>query len=182
MLEQQKERGVPMTNDNKNNRRYTHEEKDRLIARMNPPENCTLTELAKETGISKSTLSTWKYKDTSKASGNTVNKFKGPISSRDKFLVVIETYIMSEIGLSKYCREKGLYVEDIKKWRTSCLGANDTESIDTKGLRQDLQDEKKRSKALEKELLRKERALAETAALLVLRKKLGAILGDQEED
>jgi transposase len=182
MLEQLKERGIPMTNDSKNNRRYTHEEKDRLIARMFPPENCSLTELAKETGISKSTLSTWKYKDTSKASGNTVNKFKGPISSRDKFLIVMETYIMSEIELSKYCREKGLYVEDIKKWRTSCLSANDTESTDTKGLRQDLQDEKKRSKVLEKELFRKERALAETAALLVLRKKLGAILGDQEED
>jgi transposase len=49
-------------------------------------------------------------------------------------------------------------------------------------LRQELQNEKKLSKALAKELTRKEKALAETAALLVLRKKLGAILGDQEED
>jgi transposase len=182
MLEQRKRRDVPMTNDNKNNRRYTHEEKERLIARMFPPENCSLTDLAKETGISKSTLSTWKYKDRAKAIGNNVNKFQRSISSRDKFLVVMETYTMSEIELSKYCREKGLYVEDIKKWRTSCVSANDTESADTKVLRQDLQDEKKRPKSLEKELYRKEKALAETAALLVLRKKLGAILGDPEED
>jgi hypothetical protein len=41
--------------------------------------------------------------------------------------------------------------------------------------------EKKRSKELERELLRKERALAETAALLTLRKKAQAIWGDGEE-
>lgn len=177
-----KGRGGPMTNDNKKGNRYPIEEKERLIARMFPPENISLTDLSKETGISKSTLSTWKYKDSSKASGINVNKFSGSISSREKFLIVLETYTMSEIELSKYCREKGLYVEDIKKWRISCISANDTESTDTKVLRQDLQDEKKRCKSLEKELLRKEKALAETAALLVLRKKLGAILGDQEED
>ena len=46
----------------------------------------------------------------------------------------------------------------------------------------EIRSEKKRNKALEKELLRKERALAETAALLTLRKKAQAIWGDGEED
>jgi hypothetical protein len=45
-----------------------------------------------------------------------------------------------------------------------------------------LAQEKKRSKKLERELLRKEKALAETAALLVLRKKINAIWGESEDD
>lgn len=170
-----------MANNIKGNR-YSHEEKEKLIARMLPPENISLAKLAKETGISKSTLSTWKNKAASKDNGNTVIKSKGLISSKDKFLIVLETYTMSEIELSKYCRENSLYVEDVKRWRISCTIANDTESVDTKELRQELADDKKKIKSLEKELQRKEKALAETAALLVLRKKLGAILGDQEED
>jgi len=174
-----------MTKDNKKGNkkgnRYTVDEKERLVARMFPPENISLADLAKETGISKSTLATWKYKEAGKHSKVNVNKSNTSISSREKFLIVMETYTMSEIELSKYCREKGLYVEDIKKWSSSCIGANDIESTGTKVLRQELQDEKKHSKTLEKELTRKEKALAETAALLVLRKKLGAILGDQEE-
>lgn len=169
-----------MTKNNKKGNRYSIEEKEKLVARMFPPENISLADLAKETGISKSTLATWKYKETGKQIK--VNKPSTSISAREKFLIVMETYTMSEIELSKYSREKGLYVEDIKKWRTSCIAANDIESPDTKVLRQELQDEKKHSKALEKELTRKEKALAETASLLVLRKKLGAILGDQEED
>ncbi|MBC2582277.1 transposase [Clostridium sp. DJ247] len=167
-----------MTKDNENNKRYSREEKDRLTARMLPPENCSPSELAQETGISKSTLATWK----SKAIGRNTVRSNSTVSSKEKFLIVMETYTMSEIELSKYCREKGLYVEDIKKWRISCIGANDSERIDTKELKQELQEDKRKIKSLEKELSRKEKALAETAALLVLRKKLDAILGENEED
>jgi hypothetical protein len=42
--------------------------------------------------------------------------------------------------------------------------------------------DRKRIKQLEKELLRKEKALAEAAALIILRKKAQAIWGDPEED
>lgn len=172
-----------MAKDNKNNTKYTREEKARLVARMLPPENISPTALSVETGISKSTLATWKSKSLKKdSSKKNVGTLRGPIYSQEKFLIVMETYTMSEIELSKYCREKGIYVEDVKKWRTSCISANDTERIDAKELRQELQDDKKKIKSLEKELSRKEKALAETAALLVLRKKLNAILGDQGED
>lgn len=172
-----------MAKDNRNNKRYTREEKSKLIEMMLPPENCSATELSNETGISKSTLSTWKSKAVSEGTNNNIaGKSSGVISSREKFLIVMESYTMSEIELSKYCREKGIYVEEVKMWRTSCISANAAESVHTQGLRQELQDEKKKTKALEKDLNRKEKALAETAALLVLRKKLGAILGDHEED
>lgn len=163
--------------NNNNNNKYTREEKDRLIARLLPPENCSPSDLSSETGISKSTLATWKAKA---VRGNTYDK--RTLSSREKFILVLETYTMSEAELSRYCREKGIFTEDIKKWRVSCIDANGAETTDTKELKQELQNEKKRTKSLEKELTRKEKALAETATLLVLRKKLSAILGENEED
>lgn len=166
-----------MITDRKIHNKYTKEEKERLTARLFPPENCSLAELTLETGISKSTLSTWKSKV---LGGKTVRK--GNFSSREKFIKVIETYTMSEAELSRYCREKGIYTENIKKWRVSCIDANGTETTDIKDLKLKLQDDKKKIRSLEKELSRKEKALAETATLLVLRKKLTAILGDREED
>jgi transposase len=166
-----------MIKDNKNNNRYTREEKDKLTARLLPPENCSPSALSSETGISKSTLATWKSKA---ERGNTYDK--RTLSSREKFIMVLETYTMSEAELSRYCREKGIFTEDIKKWRLSCVDANGAETADTKELKQEMQQDKKKIKSLEKELSRKEKALAETATLLVLRKKLSAILGETEED
>lgn len=171
----------PMAKDNKNNKRYTKEERERLTARMLPPENCLPSELNKETGISTSTLATWKSKALKGDTTKRIGKSNASLSSKEKFLIVMETYTMSEIELSRYCREKGLYVEEVKKWRTSCIGAIGAETADSKELKQELQEDKKKIKALEKELSRKEKALAETAALLVLRKKLDAILGENEE-
>lgn len=112
---------LPMPKDNKNNRRYTKLEKEELVQRMLPPESILITELSIETGISKSTLATWK----SKTIGGAASKPKIKKSSKDKFMIVMETYTLSEIELSKYCRENGIYVEDVKKWRSSCMAAND---------------------------------------------------------
>lgn len=172
-----------MTKDNSKNKRYTKEEKEKLIARMLPPEGISISKLSVETGISKSTLATWKSKATvSKIKcSNTSNK---AISSREKFLIVMKTYTMSESDLAKYCRENGLYVEEVKQWRSSCIAANDsTKNINKSSILEDqLKEENKKAKELEKDLRRKEKALAETAALLVLRKKLDAIFGESEED
>jgi transposase len=95
-------------------------------------------------------------------------KSSGFIASQEKFLIVMETYTMSEMELNKYCREKGLYVEKVKKWRISCLSANCTEDISIKKLNQELQENKKKIKVLETELARKEKVLAEITALLKL--------------
>lgn len=131
----------------KDNNKYTREEKERLTARLFPPENCTPSDLSAETGISKSTLATWKAKAIRGNTNNNSIKKSGTMSSREKFLSVLDTYTMSEIELSRYCREKGIYAEDIKKWRISCIDANGSETTDTRELKQELQDDKKKIKA-----------------------------------
>ena len=82
----------------------------------------------------------------------------------------------------EYCREKGLFVEQLKQWQTSCMDAN---KPDQKMSYQDSKEQRaanKRIKELEKELNRKEKALAETAALLVLREKYNALWEAKEEE
>ncbi|MBD7913072.1 transposase [Clostridium sp. Sa3CVN1] len=74
--------------DNSKNRRYTKEEKESLIARMLPPENISPSKLSFETGISKSTLATWRTKATIFSSRNTA-KSKKNMSSTEKFLIVM---------------------------------------------------------------------------------------------
>lgn len=78
---------------------------------------------------------------------------------------------MNEIELAEYARKKGLYVEQIKSWKDACMNANGGVAKEAARLNRDLKDSQKKVKKLEKKLQRKEKALAEAAALLVLSKK-----------
>lgn len=89
---------------------------------------------------------------------------------------------MNESELAEYARKKGLYVEQIKAWRDACMNANGGIAKEAARLNRALKDSQKERRKLERELHRKEKALAEAAALLVLRKKARAIWGDPEDE
>lgn len=89
------------------------------------------------------------------------------ITSQEKFLIVIETYTLSEIELYKYCQERGLYVEKVKIWQSNCLRANSIKDC-SKKIKYERQKDKKRIKVLEMELTRTETVLNEITALLML--------------
>ena len=103
-------------------------------------------------------------------------------SSKDKFGVVLETAQLNEAQLAEYCRSKGLYVEQIAQWRVACQEANASTVERNREQREQSQSDRKEIKQLKKELQRKEKALAEAAALIILRKKAQAIWGEPEED
>ncbi len=87
---------------------------------------------------------------------------------------------MNEAELSTYCRRKGLYSDQIDGWKQLCLKANKPfpAKINQAKIRRQAQE----NKQLKTELRRKDKALAETAALLVLKKKVRQIWGDQEDE
>ena len=162
--------------------KHPPELKEKIFARMMPPTNESIRTLTRETGISEATLHLWR-KQARK------NGFAAPAdgkeserwSPQDKFLIVMQTYAMNEAELAEYCRSKGLYAEQIEAWRDECMQANGGVAQQSAQYQQALKQEKKRSRDLEKELRRKESALAETAALLTLRRKARAIWGDGED-
>lgn len=163
--------------------RYTQEMKDAVLVRMMPPNNESVKSISGDLGISEQSLYKWRNKaridgNATPGNGQTSERW----SSEDKFLVVLETYAMNHADLAEYCRKKGLYKEQIDAWRSVCLSANTGEINQTKRLSQELKEEKKRTSEIEKDLRKKEKALAEAAALLLLRKKAGAIWGDLEDE
>jgi len=103
-------------------------------------------------------------------------------SGENKLAVVIETAALNEQELAEYCRRKGLYPEQIQRWREAAAGGNDDTQRLSPAERRELQAERKKTRQLEKELRRKDKALAEAAALLVLQKKARAIWGDDGDD
>ncbi len=94
---------------------------------------------------------------------------------------MLETAALNEADLGEYCRSRGLYPAQIAAWRAACEQANDRDRSSTARIGQATREEKKRVRDLERDLARKEKALAETAALLVLRKRARAIWGDDED-
>ncbi len=98
-------------------------------------------------------------------------------AAEDKLAVVIETASLNEVQLSEYCRSKGLYPDQVEQWKVSALSGYQQSAQVKKEKLRNRQEDKKKIKRLEKQLQRKEKALAETAALLVLSKKCEAIWG-----
>jgi len=150
---------------------------------MMPPSPVSVAELSAETGVTQQTLYTWRKKFRAKGvvvPGKRTNPERW--TSEDKFAVVVETSVMNEAALSEYCRGKGLYPEQIESWRRACMQANARAEELEKKQRRAHQEEKKEIKRLERELRRKEKALAEAAALLVLKKKAEALWGDREDE
>lgn len=99
-----------------------------------------------------------------------------------KFAAVLHAATLSEIELSEYCRSKGLYPEQISAWRQACITGQMSAKAQLKTEREQTRADKKRIAELERELRRKDKALAETAAILVLRKKMNAFWGNDSED
>ena len=162
--------------------RYSEEFKESVVARMMPPNGVPVSQLSKETGVSDVTLYKWRksYRDRGIAvPGDSRNPENW--TAADKLAVVIETAAMNEAQLGEYCRSKGLYSEQIMRWKKAALtGYQRNDQIEKQQVRT-RQEDKKKIKKLERELSRKEKALAETAALLVLAKKCEAIWGDEEK-
>jgi transposase-like protein len=153
-------------------KQYSEELKAALVQKMLPPQNVPVGQLARATGIPKDTLYTWRSKSR-QASGVSVVAHDRPPerwSADDKFAVVLET-----AALSAYCRRKGLYAEQMEGWRQACRRANGPASREEQAQRPA---QAKRIHELEAELRRKDQALAETAALWVLTKKVQALWGE----
>jgi len=131
----------------------------------------SIKDIAIELNISKDTLYTWVKK--AKEISGTDTKLK----LSDKLQMLHETYSMSEEEVNAYCRVKGIFKHQLQEWEREFLNSKSGDDTSTK---EALQEEKSRSNALAKELRRKEKALAETATLLVLQKKFQALLEDEE--
>jgi hypothetical protein len=98
----------------------------------------------------------------------------------ERLEMIISSATLSEDALNEFCRSRGIYSHHIKQWKLDFANGNNqnTQAVS----RRDIKNLKHENKALKKELNRKDKALAEAAALLVLQKKVNAIWGNDEDN
>ncbi len=138
----------------------------------------TLETIADNLSVGYSTLQTWirlaKNNKLEKVNSSLMSKEKRPHdwNKSQRFKAIIHCHNMNDEQISSYCRENGIYPHHIKEWEADFLSDN-TASKGT--FNQEQKKLKQENKRLQKELNRKDRALSETAALLVLSKKCQAI-------
>ena len=146
------------------------------MARLLPPESAPLEAVAREIGVSADTLERWR----SEALANPARERSWTAAARLE--AVITTAAMDEAARGAWCREHGVYPQQLQQWRENATQAL-AEPEEARASPQQTKHDRRRIKELERELRRKEKALAETAALLVLSKKIGAIFNkDKGED
>jgi uncharacterized protein YjcR len=146
----------------------------------------TLKEVAAELNVSLHTLKGWLQESRSSKARSVVSTSlpqslpAGQWSASERLLALQESYGLSGEALHAWCREKGLFEHQLTAWREAFVNSAAPETA------QERRESKAEFKALQgkhevlqRELRRKERALAEAAALLVLTKKFQALLADE---
>ena len=142
---------------------------------MLPPESAAVEVVAREVGIGVGTLERWREDAQSRPARGRA------WTAAARLEAVITTAPMDEASKSAWCRKHGVYPGELDKWRASCAAAL-AEPEEARASPQATRADRKRIKELERDLLRKDRALAETAALLVLSKKVAAIFNKGEDE
>ena len=158
---------------------YSETVKEAMVLKLTSPSAPSSISLAQEVGIHQSTLSRWvkEYGNVSKMGGVMKGRRPQDWTAEEKLNAVLEyEKLEEEEQRGKYLREKGIHSVHIERWKGELIEGLKS----SKSGKRDPRD--KRIKELERELRRKDKALAETAALLVLKKKAQAIWGDREDE
>ena len=142
---------------------------------MLPPESSAVEAVAREVGIGVATLERWREDAQSRPARGRAWTARGRLEA------VIATAAMPEASKSAWCREHAVHLAELDKWCSSATAAL-AEPEEARASPQATRQDRKRIKELERDLLRKDRALAETAALLVLSKKVAAIFNKGEDE
>lgn len=145
------------------------------MARLLPPESAAIDAVAREVGVSVDTLERWRIEALSKPARGRA------WTAAARLEVVIATAAMDEAARSAWCRANGVYPQQLAQWRAAAAAALAAPEEQRASPQQTKQDQR-RIKELERELRRKEKALAEAAALLVLSKKAEAIFNKGEAE
>ena len=157
---------------------YSEAVKADVRRRMSPPHRQSVAQISAELGIHVDTLyNFWKACRLQSEVLPASEKDPECWGATDKLTVVLETAGLNATELSAYCREWGLYPEQVERWRQASQDANEKPVLtlkEQKELERLRAQDQREIKRLKQELRRKEKALAEAAALLIASKKIQA--------
>ena len=159
------------------------------LRKVLPPQNRSLSEVTRELGLGRNTIGNWlKQSREGLLQGSVSVQSPKNYLENEKMQLLLEAEKISEEDMGKFLRENGLHSEHLEKWREEMnekkqsSGSHSEDKQKISELKKELEKVKKDCARKEKELIRKEKALAEVTALLVLKKKLNEILGENEDE
>ena len=162
---------------------YPNDLRQYVVERMLGPQRVSVNAMAREMGIGSTTLSRWRdqarsvagmsNKSSKREQGSPTARRPQDWDSQARLRAVIEAAGLDDAALGAWLREHGLHAADLEQWREAAVRGLSGRSAAVSDARQ--------IKALRRELARKEKALAEAAALLVLSGKARALWGEGGE-
>ena len=161
---------------------YSADRKQAILNKLLSPNLNSIAQLAREEHIAEQTLYHWRNQAKQQGKPVPTNDKTKELSPETKLTIIIDTAKLNETELAEYCRTKGLYPEQIAQWKAQSLTGFSTNEQQTALGRKQHQTDQKQIKQLKQEIQRKDKALAEAAAILILRTKLKALWGEDEDE
>jgi hypothetical protein len=153
-------------------RPYSVAFKEKMIRRLTGKNAVSASQLARETGVRQQNLSRWLMQ--ARSLPLVAEKVRGKGKQRtvqEKARILAEAVGLGGEELSTYLEQAGVQLVEYERWRIALEEGGAAAAATTRRIRE-----------LERELARKEKALAEAAALLVLKKKVASLYGADEDD
>ena len=167
---------------------YTQSFKAKMVQRMSAPHAISASRLSKEIGVSQGQLSRWLLAArtldpmTKKRPSDVPVQVGKARPAEEKIRIVMAAAALGPEELGAFLRREGVHEAELEQWREAVVDGAKS-ALEGGGTKTSSRGpDAKRIKELERELRRKDKALAETAALLVLQKKVREIWGDADDD
>jgi len=156
--------------------RHSKEFKESIVQKITMPGGPTIMQLAEKTGIHHTSIRNWikVY-----ANHSSMKKSK-EWSPEEKLEVIMKTFSMTENELGEFLRTSGLHSTDIEQWKQDIYSSQ--RPVGRPRLDPELIELRAKEKELSRDIKRKDRALAEMAARIILIKKSQLLFGVSEED
>lgn len=157
--------------------KYSEEFIEQALVKVHSRGDRTLRQVAEELGVNFYTIQRWlKVRKIVRTDVAGREKRPDEWQREERFAALLETHGLNEEQVSAWCRERGLFPHHLEQWKEAFRTGDPAPAkpLSDKAL-------VKENAKLKKELHRKDKALAEAAALLVLQKKFQALWADEEK-
>ncbi len=159
---------------------YSAQFRNTVLKKLLPPESRSVLSLAREYNLSVATIYGWK----ARMQKGTLRVDEGVLANRDrplgeKLSLLLESRSISEESRGEWLRQNGLHSQHLAVWEQE---VRDAVTKSEQKIREELKAAKKKIREQERELARKEKALAEAAILITAQKKISAMFADPEDD
>jgi transposase-like protein len=162
--------------------RQKYQNRQEIVHRLSQPGSPSIAVISEETGVPKATLYAWLSSERRLSRPDQPGKTSLAMTKRSKLrspsvklTLLGESHGLQGDTLKEFCNKKGVLVEQLLSWRDLALSG--IELADRDGLGGTRKEHDQKITELETELRRKNDALAEAAALLILQKKISGLLG-----